>query len=194
MDHALSRCRSGAGVLLGALLLALAAPAGRAATPVGQFTLHSADWTVGGRVPHASVYDRNGCRGRNMSPALAWRHPPAGTRSFVVLILDSDVAGGWWHWLVFDLPATTRALPAGAGDPGGHGLPAGAVQGRNDYGSVGYGGPCPPIGPAHHYHVLLYALGVSRLPVARHAAPGAIAAAARTAAIAEAEITVVYGR
>ena len=159
-----------------------------------QFTLSSPDLSPGGRVPLAQVYNHNGCRGGNRSPALTWTHPPAGTRGFAVLIFDSDAAGGWWHWLVIDIPAAVRALPAGAGAEHGRGLPAGALQTRNDYGVSGYGGPCPPPGPAHHYHVLLYALSVGHVAVAAEAPPGAIAAAVRAEAIAEAEITVLYGR
>lgn len=183
---------------LGGALLSLVVPAAAAAAALpaggGRFTLSSPDLSAGAEVPPAYVYHRNGCRGRNLSPALSWQHPPAAARSFAVLIYDSDAPGGWWHWLVLDIPAEVRALPVGAGEPGGRGLPAGAVQTRNDYGSVGYGGPCPPPGPAHHYHILLYALRTPRVAVPQGAPPGAVAAAVRAAAIAETEITVVYGR
>lgn len=188
----------GRNMALLTVLLSMAVPVAgrdaRPAAPAARFTLSSPDLIPGGRVPLAQVYDRNGCRGRNVSPALLWRHPPAGTRGFALLIFDSDARGGWWHWLLIDIPAPVRSLPAGAGDPLGHGLPAGAVQTRNDYGSLGYGGPCPPPGPPHHYHIILYALAESKVDVAKDAPPGAVAAAVRAASIAEAEITVVYGR
>lgn len=181
-----------------AALLSMAVPAsGRTAGPAvpsGQFTLSSPDLTPGGRVPLAHVYNRNGCRGRNVSPALTWQHAPAGTRGFALLIFDPDAAGGWWHWLVLDIPADVHALPAGAGDPRGHGLPAGAVETPNDWGAAGYGGPCPPPGPAHHYQILLYALGAPKVRVAPDAPPGKVATAVRAAAIAEAQMTVVYAR
>lgn len=188
---------AGSMAVLGVLLAIVAPASGRDAAPAAAgvpFTLSSPDLRPGGTVPLAHVYNRNGCRGRNRSPALSWRHPPDGTRSFALLIFDSDAAGGWWHWLVLDIPADVGALPAGAGNANGRALPAGAVQTRNDYGSLGYGGPCPPPGPPHHYHIFLYALGVPKVPVSPAAPPGAVAAAVRAKAIAEAEITVVYGR
>ena len=188
----------GPSMALVTVLLSMAVPAsGRNADPAvpgARFTLSSPELTPGGRVPLAHVYDRNGCRGQNRSPALSWRNAPSGTRSFALLIYDSDARGGWWHWLVIDIPAGVSGLPAGAGDPGGGALPAGAVQTRNDYGSIGYGGPCPPPGRPHHYHIFLYALGVPKVAVAADAPPGAVAAAVRAEAIAEAEITVLYGR
>jgi hypothetical protein len=183
-------------LLIGWLSLLMAHVAGAAPTPAGnatRFNLYSPDLTAGGWVPRGRVYD-HGCHGRNQSPALAWHHEPAGTRSLAVLVYDSDARGGWWHWLVIDIPAAVHALPAGAGTPGAPGLPAGAVQTRNDFGFHGYGGPCPPPGPAHHYHFYLYALRVPRVAIAASAPPGAVAAAVRAAAIAEAEITVRYGR
>jgi Raf kinase inhibitor-like YbhB/YbcL family protein len=192
------RLDPGCSMALLAVLLALAVPAaGRNASPAvhgPRFTLSSPDLTAGGSVPLAHVYNRDGCRGRNISPAVDWRHPPAGTRGFALFIVDSDVRGGWWHWLVIDIPAGVRSLPAGAGAPGGRGLPAGAVQTRNDWGFAAYGGPCPPAGPPHHYHVVLYALGARQVAVSNDAPAGAVAAAVRAAAIAEAEITVIYGR
>ena len=175
------------------LLLTVHAAGAAPAPSAARFSLTSPDLTTGGWVPLSHVYDR-GCRGGNRSPALTWRHAPAGTRSFAVLVYDSDARGGWWHWLVIDLPAAVRSLPAGAGTPGAAGLPSGAVQTRNDFGAWGYGGPCPPPGPPHHYHFYLYALRVARVAVPDRAPPGAVAAAVRAAAIAEAEITVLYGR
>ncbi len=193
-----SMLEPGCSMALLTALLAMVVPAGGRAAGARvtgeRFTLTSPDLTPGSTVPLVHVYDRNGCRGRNVSPALAWRDPPAGTRSFAVLIYDSDAPGGWWHWLVIDIPADVRALPAGAGDPQGLGLPGGSVQTRNDYGSTGYGGPCPPPGRPHHYHLRLYALGVAKVAVGAGAPPGAVAAAVRAAALAEAEITVLYGR
>lgn len=175
------------------LLLTVHAAGAAPAPSAARFSLESPDLTTGGWVPLRRVYDR-GCHGANRSPALAWQHAPTGTRSFAVLVYDSDARGGWWHWLVIDLPATVHALPAGAGTPGAGGLPSGAVQTRNDFGSWGYGGPCPPPGPPHHYHFYLYALRVPRVAVTARAPPGAVAAAVRAAAIAEAEVTVLYGR
>ena len=191
--------------LVGAL--AFASPptlAGRSAWPpratrqahaAAQLALESPDIAPGGSIALEHVYDRSGCHGGNISPALAWRHPPAGTRSFALLMFDPDApGGGWWHWAVFDIPATVTSLRAGAGNPAGHLLPAGAVQGRNDFGSPGYGGPCPPPGSPHHYRLTLYALRLAKLGLGTDAGPAQIDARARASALAEAQVVGLYGR
>ncbi len=145
------------------------------------------------RVSSAQVFRGDGCDGGNLSPALDWSAPPAGTKSLAVTMFDRDARGGkgWWHWIVFDLPAGLRALPANAGPR----LPKGAVEGRNDFGLIGYGGPCPPPGdPAHHYVLTVWALRSARLAVRRDASGAAIEAALRLDAIASARTILVYGR
>ncbi len=157
--------------------------------------VRSPDLAAGQDIALSHVYDRSGCSGGNISPALDWRHPPAGTRSFAVLMFDPDASGGgWWHWAVFDIPAAVRSLRADAGDPPKHLLPPGAIQVRNDFGFLGYGGPCPPPGPPHHYHLTLYALRLSRLGLDVSASPAAVAARVLANALAEAEIVGLYGR
>jgi Raf kinase inhibitor-like YbhB/YbcL family protein len=159
-----------------------------------RLSLRSRGLASGGTLPGSAVYDRYGCHGANISPALLWSHPPVGTRSFALLMYDSDAPGGWWHWAVFDIPAGVRTLAAGAGDPARHLLPAGAIQVRNSFGSFGYGGPCPPPGPPHHYHLILYALSGARLGLDSRATPAQVAARARAAALAHAQIVALYGR
>ena len=97
------------------------------------------------------------CDGTNVSPALAWTEPPVGTQSFALVVDDPDApAKTVVHWLIYDLPPATRALPEGV--PTKAKLPDGSRQGKNDHGKIGYSGPCPPPGPAHHYFFKLYAL------------------------------------
>ena len=170
------------------------APPPRLGAGEARLSLRSPGLASGNAIPWSAVYDRYGCHGGNTSPALLWSHPPAGTRSFALLMYDSDAVGGWWHWAVFDIPAGVRSLPAGAGDPARHLLPAGAIQVRNDFGSVGYGGPCPPPGPPHHYHLMLYALPLAKLGLDSGANPAQVAARARAATLAEAQIVGLYGR
>lgn len=170
------------------------APPPRQGAGGAQLSLRSPGLAPGGTIPASGVYDRYGCHGGNTSPALLWSHPPAGTRSFALLMYDSDAVGGWWHWAVFDIPAGVRALAAGAGDPARRLLPAGAIQVRNDFGSLGYGGPCPPPGPPHHYHLMLYALPRARLGLDSGAKPAEVAARARAASLAQAQIVALYGR
>ena len=108
-----------------------------------------------------------GCAGGNVSPQLSWTDPPAGTKSLALTMFDPDAptGSGFWHWLALNLPADLRELPAGAGTPGGA-MPDGSVQARNDYGFVGYGGPCPPQGDhPHRYLFTLYAVSEGALPV-----------------------------
>ncbi len=105
------------------------------------------------------------CSGANLSPHLAWSAPPTATASFTLIVTDPDAPRGTWvHWVLYNLPAGTWALPEGL--PALSQLPDGALQGRNDFGEIGYGGPCPPPGPPHHYIFTLYALDAKlNLPV-----------------------------
>lgn len=194
------RIVSGLPVVLAiAAALAVTAPLAWAARPpaaaVSRLALRSPDLAAGETIAVSQVYDRSGCDGGNISPALAWRDPPAGTRSFAVLMFDTDAPGGdWWHWAVFDIPAGVSALRAGAGDPARHLLPAGAIQVRNEWGTPGYGGPCPPPGPPHHYHLAVYALRLAGLELGAGASAAQVAARVRGNALAEAEIVAIYGR
>lgn len=97
------------------------------------------------------------CDGPDVSPALSWSDPPAGTKSLAIIADDPDAPGGTWvHWVLYDLPADTRKLPEAVAKD--RELPNGALQGRNDFGKIGYNGPCPPRGSAHRYFFKLYAL------------------------------------
>jgi len=163
---------------------------------MAKFTLTSTDFTEGTTLANAQVFNEFGCKGGNVSPALAWSGAPAGTQSFALLMHDPDAptGSGWWHWIVYNIPPGTYALAAGAGDPKKGQMPAGAVQGRNDYGSAGYGGPCPPPGSPHHYNFTLYALKVAKLEVPQGASAALIGFNARAHALAEARLTGMYGR
>jgi hypothetical protein len=96
------------------------------------------------------------CQGEDISPALAWGEPPAGTQSFALIMDDPDAPGGTWvHWVLFNIPASARGLPESIdANPA---LPDGSLSGKNSWGRTGYGGPCPP-GGTHRYFFKLYAL------------------------------------
>ena len=96
------------------------------------------------------------CKGQDVSPLLTWSQPPEGTRSLALIFNDLDVPGGFTHWTIFNIPPDTRQLPEAV--PTQARLPSGALQGRNDFGRIGYGGPCPPPGRPHRYRLTLYAL------------------------------------
>lgn len=190
------RARSILGAALAAGALAAAAPAAVPAQGKGPLTLSSPDITPGARIGQAHVFNSDGCTGRNVSPALTWSHVPAGTRSFALAVLDPDAPkqGGWWHWIIHDIPAQASGLPEGAGDPSRSLMPPGVVQERNDFGTLGYGGPCPPPGKPHHYHFILYALRVPRLRLPSGASAGLIQELIVRSAIAHAELVGVYGQ
>jgi hypothetical protein len=137
-------------VLLSSFLL-LASSCGRDQSH--GMTLTSSAFQAGAAIPK-----RHSCDGGDFSPPLAWSGAPAGTRSFAVVVDDPD-ASGFTHWLLVDIPASTTSLAEGL-KPGT--LPAGAVEGSNDFDSIGYRGPCPPSG-SHRYSHRVYALDVASL-------------------------------
>jgi len=109
-----------------------------------------------------------GCKGGNQSPQLSWSNVPEGTKSFAVTCFDPDAptGSGFWHWVVVNIPASTRSLPLGAGDPTSGKMPAGALEVRTDYGKPGYGGACPPEGAnVHRYIFTVFAVNQAQLPV-----------------------------
>lgn len=163
---------------------------------MAKFTLASPDFADGATIGNAQVFNSWGFKGDNLSPALAWSGAPSGTKSFALMVHDPDAptGSGWWHWVVYNIPAGATSLPGGAGDPAKMLMPAGAIQGRTDYGTVGYGGPAPPPGPAHHYHFRLYALKVERLEVPAEASAALIGFNVRANALGEALLTGRYGR
>src|SRR5208282_6358590 len=160
------------------------------------FTLESADIAPNARIKDAQAFNGFGCTGQNISPALAWKNAPAGTRSFALLVFDPDAPGkGWWHWLVYDIPAQTTILPAGAGKADGSGLPAGSAQGVTDFGAPGYGGPCPPPGDKpHRYIFTLHALNVEKLGVPANMAAAQIESSVNQNTIGKTSFTGYYSR
>jgi Raf kinase inhibitor-like YbhB/YbcL family protein len=97
------------------------------------------------------------CQGEDVSPSVAWGEPPTGTQSFTLIVDDPDAPGGvFTHWVLFNIPSHSLELPEAI--PTQAELPSGALQGRNDFGRIGYGGPCPPPGSPHRYQFILYAV------------------------------------
>lgn len=122
-----------------------------AATQPKPFTLSSTAFKDGEEMNDRYAYSMLGqCSGQNYSPALEWTGTPAGTKSFAITVIDPD-GGNWLHWLQFNIPADTVSLPEAVGGPDI------GTKGKNSFGGLGYGGPCPPSG-THHYIFTLYAL------------------------------------
>jgi Raf kinase inhibitor-like YbhB/YbcL family protein len=161
------------------------------------FTLTSSDAKDGATLTNKQVFKGFGCSGENISPALAWKGAPAGTKSFAVTVYDPDAptGSGWWHWVLFNLPATTTSLSAGAGDASKKLLPIGAVQGRTDFGAPGYGGPCPPAGDKPHRYVFtVFALKTDKLEVPADATAAMVGFNLNANKLASASFTARYGR
>ncbi len=161
------------------------------------FDLTSPDKDIKTGRPMTKVqeYSGFGCSGDNLSPALEWKNPPAGTKSFAVTVYDPDAptGSGWWHWIVYDIPAAATGLPAGAGVLAN--LPDGAKQGRNDYGEHKFGGACPPAGDRpHHYVFTVYALKVDKLKVPDDASAALIGYNIRANRLGLAKLTTTYSR
>jgi Raf kinase inhibitor-like YbhB/YbcL family protein len=113
--------------------------------------------------PEENIPAKFTCDDRNISPELSWSGAPAGTKSFALVMHDPDapMAGGYTHWLVYNIPPTADNLPENA--PNQDHLPGGGMQGKNDSGTYGYTGPCPPSG-THRYYFRFYALDVELDP------------------------------
>lgn len=113
--------------------------------------IRSSAFFIGGSIPIQYT-----CDGENLSPPLQWESPPDGTRSFALIVEDPDAPNGTFtHWVLYNLPAESRELPEGLRDQST--LPVGAMQGKNSFNQIGFGGPCPPDG-THRYFFKLFAI------------------------------------
>jgi Raf kinase inhibitor-like YbhB/YbcL family protein len=120
------------------------------------FTITSPDFYDGGPLSQKAEFNQFGCTGSNIAPELDWGNVPAGTKSFVMLMSDYDapLAGGFHHWVVYNIPANARELEGNQA----------FTEGTNSFGFTGYGGPCPPpTGETHHYLFLLYAVDTANV-------------------------------
>jgi Raf kinase inhibitor-like YbhB/YbcL family protein len=149
-----------------------------------------------GQIPNDFVLNQFGCYGKNLSPEIAWSGAPTETKSFALAVWDSDAPkpGGFYHWMIVNIPSSAHSLPVGAGNPDKRLGPAGAVQLKNDYGELGYGGPCPPGHELHHYHFLLYALKAEHLALDQRTTPGEAVAECQKEVLAKAEVVAIYHR
>ena len=178
-----------------AALITLAATSA-GAQPARRFTLTSPDFKAGGRLATKQVFNGMGSTGGNVSPALAWANAPAGTKSFAVTAYDPDAptGSGWWHWVVFNIPASAKGLAEGAGDPAKSIAPAGSVQWRTDFGAPGYGGPCPPPGKPHRYVFTAFALKTDKIDVPANGTAAMVGFNLNANVLAKATLTGLYGR
>ncbi len=153
----------------------------------GEMELASAAFQDGGTLPADYT-----CDGQNTSPPLEWDWGPTGTRSFALIVDDTDAPGGaFTHWIFFDIPSHIVGLEAAVLDTAE--FDNGARQGENDFGDIGYGGPCPPPGESHHYRFTIYALDTT-LGLEAGATITQLLDAMQGHVLAQSEITAIYER
>jgi Raf kinase inhibitor-like YbhB/YbcL family protein len=170
---------------LGTLILGGTVSAG-GAEPAG-LKITSSAFQQDGPIPK-----KYSCDGQDISPPLAWSDPPAGTKSFALIMDDPDARPDTWvHWVLYDLPTTARDLPENV--PKQKELANGARNGVNGEPQIGYEGPCPPAGPVHHYHFKLYALD-AKLGLAAGATKAAVEKAMQGHILGEAQLVGQYKR
>ena len=179
--------------------LGFACIAGAGAASQGdRLTVTSSAFADGATIPN--VYAHDGCvsGAEDRSPPLAWHGAPAATKSFVVTVFDPDAptGHGFWHWVMFDIPAGTHELAAGAGAERASSAPHGAQLGQTGFGVSQYAGPCPPPGSKpHHYVFTVRALDIATVPKAATQTTGPeLVAAIDGHVLAEGSLTGRFGR
>jgi len=163
----------------------------------GAFTLSSPTIKPDSFLTEEQVFNGFGCTGKNQSPALKWAAIPQGTKSFAITVYDPDAptGSGWWHWVVYNIPADVTEMAAGAGEPTGKLLPPGTVQGRTDYGTHAFGGACPPQGDKpHRYIFTVHALKIEKIEAPSDASAALIGFMINANALGKASFTARFGR
>jgi Raf kinase inhibitor-like YbhB/YbcL family protein len=162
------------------------------------FALKSADLAPDTSVPNKFVFKGFGCTGDNISPSLTWTNAPAGTKSFAITVHDPDAptgGAGFWHWIVVNVPAGTTEFAQNAGAADGKKLPKPARHINTDFGSPGWGGPCPPKGDKpHQYNFTVYAIKVEKLDLPAKATASLAGFMINANALGKASFTALYGR
>ena len=161
------------------------------------FTISSENFLQGKKINNTQVFNSFGCQGDNISPAIYWQGAPKNTKSFAVTLYDPDAptGSGFWHWTVLNIPQNISTLNLDAGNVNNKKLPSGARQIRNDYGTKGFGGACPPEGNnPHRYQLTIHALDTKRIELPADASPALAGFMIHQHQIASTQITAHYMR
>jgi len=151
------------------------------------FSISSPSFSDGGDIAKKFT-----CDAEDVSPQLTWTEPPAGTKSFALLVDDPDApVGNWNHWAMWNVPPESRGLPEGVKKTAQ--LPDGTQQGLNDFRKTGYNGPCPPPGKPHRYYFKLFALD-AKLTLKEKSGKKELEAAMKGHIVAQAQWMGRYGR
>ncbi|MES2677449.1 MAG: YbhB/YbcL family Raf kinase inhibitor-like protein [Pseudomonadota bacterium] len=161
-------------------------------------TISSADFKEGETIKEANVFNGFGCQGKNISPQIIINDIPANAKSLALTVYDPDAptGSGWWHWVVYNIPAKTKTIFSGDVTHSKElSFGKAAVFGKNDFGTFEYGGPCPPAGHGvHHYTLTVYALGVDKLNLPKDASAALIGYNINANMVDKASITALYKR
>ena len=156
------------------------------------FELKSNDIKAKSTIGNEFVFQGMGCEGKNVSPELHWTGAPKDTKSFAISVYDPDAptGSGFWHWVAIDIPGTTTSIAKGwkptAADTG--------IELASDFGTVGYGGPCPPPGKPHSYIFTVYALKTEKLDIPAGATNAYARFAIHGSMLGKTTLTAKYGR
>ena len=182
-------------VLVATLALSISMQSYPVVAQDGGLTVTSKDFKEGETLSIEHVYKGFGCEGGNLSPQLSWSGAPKDTKSYIITAYDPDAptGSGWWHWTVVNIPASLTSLNEGISKTDA--MPKGAVEGRTDYGSNGFGGACPPEGAkAHRYIVTVYAMPEAKYDSDENASGALVGFYANGNALAKGQIAAKYGR
>ena len=159
-----------------------------------EFELTSTTVSEGEKLRNSQVFKGFGCEGGNQSPQLSWTGAPEGTKSYAITLYDPDAptGSGWWHWNVVNIPASISSVSENASM--NKNLPQEAIEIRNDYGTIGFGGACPPPGEVHRYIFTVYALGTERLELPENPSNALVGFMLRSNMLDSASITAIYHR
>jgi len=163
--------------------------------------ISSPDFKEGEVIKEANVFNGFGCSGQNISPEINISDVPKDAKSLAITIYDPNAptGSGWWHWIVYNVPADTKTIVSGQGNNKkiAPWVSVGKEMafGRNDFGAKNYGGPCPPVGHGtHHYILTVHALSVEKLKLPKNASAALIGFNINASTIDQASITAIYKR